>query len=87
MKKRALNIGRRMVVSETNAKQGSRRRMNLQVLLGSMGALTLIGAAMLFVFFQATPAGMDATPTGADAPASTAPAMGTDGDRRSEPGP
>ncbi|HPG88256.1 MAG TPA: hypothetical protein PLD46_01275 [Hyphomicrobium sp.] len=64
---------RTIVVSPTDAKQGSRKRMNLRVLIGSMIGITLLGAILLFAFFKATPPGMDASQTGS-VPAATEPA-------------
>jgi hypothetical protein len=64
----------RTVLEPTDARQASPRRMNLRVLIGSMLGLAVIGSVLLFIFFKATPAGMDSRPTGAETPPSTAPA-------------
>ena len=61
------------VLDPTEARQASPRRMNLRVLIGSMVGIVVIGAVLLFMFFKATPPGMDARPTGAELPPSTAP--------------
>ena len=61
------------VLDPTEARQGSPRRMNLRVLIGSMVAAIVIGAVLVGAFWKSTPAGMDAKPTGKEQPASAAP--------------
>ena len=62
------------VLDQTEARQGSPRRMNLRVLIGSMVAIVIIGAVLVGAFWKATPPGMDSRPTGNEQPASPAPA-------------
>lgn len=63
---------RTTIVSPTDAKQGSKKRMNFRVLVTSLIGITILGAILLFVFFRPTLPGMDAQPTGTP-PATSAP--------------
>lgn len=77
MKNPNIQADPRIVLDTTDARQASPKRSNLRVLVGSLTGIAILGAVLLFVFFRATPAGMDATPTGAEAPASSAPSAST----------
>ncbi|MEQ1653270.1 MAG: hypothetical protein ABL897_12335 [Hyphomicrobium sp.] len=74
MKNPNIQADPRIVLDTTEARQATPKRTNLRVLVGSLTGIAILGAVLLFVFFRATPAGMDATPTGAEAPAASAPA-------------
>lgn len=73
MKDARLQQPPRTIADPTDARQGSSRRMNLRVLIGSMLGAILIGAVLVGAFWRATPPGMDGRPVVNETPAKTVP--------------